>query len=76
MAQCVAIATDANGLQVIVPDDTCAQALVLVDSTTYATLASNPLMLSLSDASYVIVGACTLFLAAWSIRMAIKALMH
>lgn len=76
MAQCVAIATDANGLQVVVPDNSCAQALVLLDSTTYATLSSNPLMLSLSDAGYVISGACALFLAAWSVRMAIKALMQ
>lgn len=74
-AQCVAIGTDATGMQVIVPDDTCAQSLMLIDSATYATLASNPLMIPMDQAPLLVGGALVLVIGAWSVRMAIKVLM-
>ena len=72
-AQCVAVATVA-GSQVIVPDDTCSAALVLVDSATYATLATNPLLIPIEAAPVLMLATLGLFIAAYSIRKANEAL--
>ncbi len=73
-AVCVAVVTLADGSEVIAPDATCAQGLVLVDQATYATLASNPLMIPMDQASTLMLATLGLFVAAYTGKLARRAL--
>lgn len=73
-ALCVAVVTLADGSQVVAPDATCAQGLVLVDQGTYSTMVMNPLMIPMDQAPVVMLATVGLFVAAWSGKQARRAI--
>lgn len=73
-AQCVAVVTLQSGEQAIAPDATCSQSLVLVDAGTYAAMADNPLLIPMDQAPGLMLATLGLFVAAWSAKVARRAL--
>ncbi len=73
-ALCVAVITLADGTQVLAPDATCAQGLVVVDQATYTTIAQNPLMIPMDQAPTLMLATLGLFVAAFTGKLARRAL--
>ena len=73
-ALCVAVITLADGTQVVAPDATCAQGLVVVPADAYAAMAQNPLLIPMDQAPALMLATAGLFVAAYTARSARRAL--
>lgn len=73
-ALCVSVVTLADGTQVLAPDATCAQGLVVVPVDAYAAMAQNPLLIPMDQAPTLMLATLGLFVAAWTAKQARRAL--
>ena len=73
-ALCVAVVTLADGTQVLAPDATCAQGLVVVPGDVYAAMAQNPLLIPMDQAPGLMLAALGLFVAAYTGKLARRAI--
>ncbi len=73
-ALCVAVVALADGTEVLSPDATCAQGLVVVDQAAYVAMATNPLMIPMDQAPTLMLVTLGLFVAAYTGKLVRRAL--
>jgi hypothetical protein len=73
-AICVAVATLPDGTQYLTPQPTCEAGLIVMDTRSFQAVQESPAFIPMSEAPGLMLATLGLFVAAWSAKVARRAL--